>query len=59
MEQQVNASEVIKYLQQELTNKNLEVAILKAKLSDVLTKKDETKPEEKPAQGDEQQEGEN
>jgi hypothetical protein len=57
MEQQVNANEVIKYLQQELTDKNLEVAILKAKLFD--TKKDETKPEEKPAQGDEQQEGEN
>lgn len=59
MEQQVNANEVIKYLQQELTDKNLEVAILKAKLTDTLTKKDETKPEEKPAQGDEQQEGEN
>lgn len=57
MEQQVNANEVIKYLQQELTDKNLEVAILKAKLFD--TKKDETKPEEKPAQADEQQEGEN
>lgn len=59
MNEQVNANEVIKYLQQELTDKNLEVAILKAKLSDALTKKDETKPEEKPAQGDEQQEGEN
>ena len=34
MNEQVNANEVIKYLQQELTDKNLEVAILKAKLSD-------------------------
>lgn len=58
MNEQVNANDVIKYLQQELTDKNLEVAILKAKLSDALTKKDETKPEEKPAQADEQQEGE-
>lgn len=57
MNEQVNANDVIKYLQQELTDKNLEVAILKARLFD--TKKDETKPEEKPAQADEQQEGEN
>lgn len=57
MNEQVNANEVIKYLQQELADKNLEVAILKAKLFD--TKKDETKPEEKPAQANEQQEGEN
>lgn len=58
MEQQVNANEVIKYLQQELTDKNLEVAILKAKLSDALTKKDETKPEEKPEAEDQTPEGE-
>lgn len=54
MNEQVNANDVIKYLQQELTDKNLEVAILKARLFD--TKKDETKPE---AQANEQQEGEN
>lgn len=66
MNEQVNANEVINFLQQELTAKNLEVAILKAKLSDALAaKKDEDKPEEKakveepqvPAQID--QEGEN
>lgn len=57
MNEKVNANEVIKFLQQELADKNLEVAILKAKLSDSLTKKDETKPEEKPAQADEQQGG--
>lgn len=66
MNEQVNANDVISFLQQELTSKNLEVAILKAKLSDALAaKKDEDKPEEKakveepqvPAQID--QEGEN
>lgn len=56
MEQQVNANEVIKYLQQELTDKSLDIAILKAKLAEALAKKGETKPE---AQADEQQEGEN
>ena len=66
MNEQVNANDVISFLQQELTSKNLEVAILKAKLSDALAaKKGEDKPEEKakveepqaPAQID--QEGEN
>lgn len=34
MNEQVNANDVISFLQQELTQKNLECAILKAKLAD-------------------------
>ncbi len=53
MNEQVNANEVINFLQQELTSKNLEVAILKAQLTDAkaeLAKKNQvTKPAEKKA----------
>ncbi len=45
MNEQVNANEVINFLQQELTSKNLEVAILKAQLTDAkaeLAKKSNT-----------------
>ena len=62
MNEQVNANEVINFLQQELTAKNLEVAILKAKLSDALAaKKDEEKAkvEEQQAPAQIDQEGEN
>lgn len=47
---QVNVNEVINFLQQELTSKNLEVAILKAQLTDakaeLAKKSDATKPAE-------------
>lgn len=63
MNEQVNANDVISFLQQELTAKNLEVAVLKAKLAETLHAKDD-KTEDKsddttdePAKID--QEGEN
>lgn len=47
MNEQVNANDVISFLQQELTAKNLEVAVLKAKLAEALQANKKDKPEDK------------